>query len=232
MKTRHLLPIAALTVSATATAEVEQEIPWGVEAVTGFRSEYIYRGFKMANAVIDVQAEAEIAINDDLITSFGAWYATATGSGGFSEAAGYANIRWDIERFTLGFEATWKSLEHSIYQDGLDLSPTLAWHLNDELDSTGGLAWDTGADGLYVFTEIAWSKSITTNGFVSADAGLSWVNDYYLRSGLNDAYARVSYTQVLNRSVSITPFIGTSAPLQSDTETVRLFGGIWFEVNF
>jgi hypothetical protein len=202
MNLHRLIHFTALTVSSTVVAEVEQEIPWGVEAVTGYRSEYIQRGFKWANSVVDFQAEAEYAINDDLITSFGAWYGTATGSGDFSEAAGYANIRWDIDsRFTLGFEATWRSVNHPIYDDGLDLSPTLSWHLNNDFDIAGGLAWDTGADGLYTFAEARWSKAVTTSGFVSAEAGLSWVNDYYSRSGLNDAYARLSYTQVLNRSV-------------------------------
>ncbi len=230
MQLRRLLPLAFL--SASAGAEVLQEIPLGIEVVTGYRSEYIQRGFKWAGALIDVQAEAEIALTDDLIANFGAWYATGTGSGEFSEAAAAAGIRWEDGDLTLALDATWRSLSHSPYDNGLDVSPSIAWRLTEDFEIAGGIAWDTGADGLYAFAETRWSHALGTTSFISADAGLSCVSDYYNRSGLNDLYARFSYTKVLNRSVSITPFAGTSIPLQSDGESARLFGGLWFEVNF
>ena len=228
----RILPLCVLTATGTASADVEKEIPLGVEAVTGYRSEYIQRGFKLANDVIDFQAEAEIALSDDIITNFGGWYATATGSGGFDETAAFAGIRWEQELFTLGLEITWSGVDHSVFKDGWDFAPSLAWHLTEDLDLAGAVAWNTGADGLYGAVEIRWSQPVRTFGFVSVDAGLSAVSDYYNRSGLNDAYARAAYTQVISRNVSITPFVGTSIPLQSDPETNRLFGGIWFEVNF
>lgn len=230
MKLQSCIPLVFLT--AFVSAEVENEIPLGIEVVTGYRSEYIQRGFKWANPVIDVQAEAEIALSDDVIANFGAWYTTAAGSGDFSEAAASTGIRREHGNLTLALDATWRTLDHSVYNDGLDIAPSIAWRLTDDLEVAGGLAWDTGADGLYAFAETRWSHPLGTTSFVSADAGLSCVSDYYDRSGLNDLYARVSYTRILNRSVSITPFVGTSVPLQSDGETGRLFGGLWFEVNF
>jgi len=230
MKLRNFLPLAFLTVFVSA--EAAEEIPLGIEVVTGYRSEYIQRGFKWANSVVDVQAEAEIALTDDIIASLGAWYTTATGSGDFSEAAAAGGIRWEDENLTLALDMTWRSLNNSVYEDGLDIAPSIAWQFSEDFGIAGGLAWDTGADGLYAFAETRWSHPLGLTSFLSADAGLSCVSDYYDRSGLNDLYARISYTKVLNRSVSITPFAGTSIPLQSDGETNRLFGGIWFEVNF
>ena len=230
MKFRRLLPLTFLT--ASAAAEVESEIPLGIEVVTGWRSEYIQRGFKWANDLLDVQGEAEIALTDNLIANLGGWYATTTGGADFDEAAAFARIGWEKDELTLALETTWKSVSHTDFDDGLDIMPTIGWRWNEDLVFTGGLAWNTGADGLYAFAETRWSHPLGRNAFVSADAGLSWVSDYYDRSGLNDLYARLAYTQVFNRSVSLTPFVGTSLPLQSNEESARLFGGVWFEVNF
>jgi len=61
---KFFLPLTLLTCCLTAQiyAEVENEIPYGIEAVTGFRSEYVYRGFNLAeDSVLDFQIEAEIA---------------------------------------------------------------------------------------------------------------------------------------------------------------------------
>jgi hypothetical protein len=232
MKTRYFAPLILIVASSPVVAEIENDVPLGIEAVTGFRSEYIQRGFKWANQALDVQAEAEISLNDQVLVNLGGWFVTSTGSDDFTETSAFAAIRWEAERYTLRFDATWQSLDHPRFDSGLDLSPTLAWHLNDTLDLETGIAWNTGADGLYAFTGFEWSKALDLKSFVSAKTGLNWVNDYYDRSGLNDAYAKFSYTRVLNRSVSITPFAGTSLPLQSDGESARLFAGVWFEVNF
>ena len=125
MKLRRCIPLVFLT--TFVSAEVENEIPLGIEVVTGYRSEYIQRGFKWANSVVDVQAEAEIALTDDVIASLGAWYTTATGSGDFSEAAAAAGIRWEDGNLTLALNTTWRSLNDSVYEDGLDIAPSITW---------------------------------------------------------------------------------------------------------
>ena len=230
MKIRNLPRFALLALTGSAAAEVEQEIPFGIEAVTGYRSEYIQRGFKLGDNILDFQAQAEVAWGEQLVSSFGAWY--ATGSDSFSETAAFANLRWESDLWSIGFETAWMGLKNSPYQDGFDFSPFVEWHLSDDWDLAGGLAWNTGADGLYAFGEARWSQSVGRSGLVHAEAGISGVSDYYGRSGINDAYGRISYTYIFNRSVSLSPFMGSSVPLQSDAETTRLFGGIWFEVNF
>lgn len=233
MNPRPLACLAAIATTGGLAAEVENDIPLGVEVVTGYRSEYIQRGFKWSNGLLDIQAGGEVALNNDIMLGFGAWYATGTGSGDFNEGAAFADLRWDINpTVALEFETTWKSVDHPIYESGLDLAPSVSWELMPDLRLAGGLAWNTGADGLYVFTEARWSKAVTPSGFLSADLGLSWVDQYYQRNGINDTYARLTYTQSINRSVSVTPFVGTSLPLQSNEERNRFFGGLWFEVNF
>jgi hypothetical protein len=44
---------------AVVVAEVESNIPLGVEAVTGYRTEYIHRGMSLADDVIDFQLSCQ-----------------------------------------------------------------------------------------------------------------------------------------------------------------------------
>ncbi len=239
MKTAALLLSALSLTAVTAPAQDDEEggllggdIPLGVEAVTGYRSEYIDRGFKLAGDLFDFQAESEIALDDEWLVNLGGWFASEVGSGSFEETAAFAGIRRETEKLTLGLELTWRNVRHAVFDDGLDIAPYFMWHFNEDFGVTTGLAWNTGADGLYGFVETAWSKALDTSSFVTATAGLSAVEDYYDRSGLNDLYARLSYTYAINRSVAVTPFAETSLPLASHGESIRVVGGVWFEVNF
>ncbi len=56
MRLRFLTALPLLATSSPA--EVEREIPWGAEVVTGWRTEYLQRGFKLAN---DLLSDADIS---------------------------------------------------------------------------------------------------------------------------------------------------------------------------
>jgi len=210
------------------------DIPIGIEAVTGYRSESIYRGFKLGQHVIDFQLESEIALTDALILSAGGWYATEASGGDFSEAAGFLDLRYEWTRWALGVTATYHSFTHSFFQDGLDTGLFATWAPNDDFQLTAGAYYDDGPGGWYGKLEGNWSHPTGDKSFVALLGGLSWVDDYYLRSGMNDAYARLSWTYNFNDRVSVTPFLGTSISLDSGPASGSdyLWGGLWFEVNF
>ena len=72
--------ILALLLSAPlGTAEIESDIPIGIEAVTGIRSGYVFRGFDMANALMDFQVEGEITLGDRTYLNVGGWIANENG---------------------------------------------------------------------------------------------------------------------------------------------------------
>jgi len=215
-------------------AEGSPEIPIGIEAVTGYRSEFIYRGFNLGQNVIDFQLESEIALTNNLILSVGGWYATETGSGDFSETTGFLDLRYEWTHWALGIAASYHSFTHSFFEDGLDSGLFVTWAPNDDIQLTAGGYYDDGPGGWYGKLEGNWSRPLGDKSFVSLLTGVSWVDDYYLRSGWNDAYARFSYTYAFNDRVSVTPFVGTSISLDSGPASGSdyLWGGLWFEVNF
>lgn len=228
-----LLTAAVLPAAAQRDREEDhKEIPIGIEAVTGFRSESIWRGFKLGDSVLDFQLQAEIALSNEWRLDVGGLYATETGDGDFSESSLFADLMYDADQFSAGVSVTLHAFDHAILDDGIDIAPTLTWHATGNLDVSAGAAYDTGADAPYLWLESEWSKPVNDSSFVAIKAGTSWVDDYYGRSGWNDLYARASYTYAISKAVSVTPFVGVSVPMDSNPETDRLYGGVWFEVNF
>ena len=234
MKITLPLTLIALALPMSASAEVENDIQWGFEGVTGYRSSYVYRGFELADNTLDVQLEAEIALSDKFALNVGGWYGTETGEGDFEEAAGFLHLRYlATEHLTLGVSGTYRDFRSSFFRDGVDVGAFGTWHFCRDFGITLGGNYDTGAEGWYGNLETRWSKPLSTKAFFSLKTGVSAVNDYYGRDGMNDAYARVSLTYNVSDTVSLTPFVGGSALLdQDDIGDNSVFGGIWFEVRF
>jgi outer membrane scaffolding protein for murein synthesis (MipA/OmpV family) len=182
--------------------------------------------------VFDLQLETEVALADDWFLGFAAWHAAETGDGDFSETAAVADLRFERGPWTFGTSAGYHSYDHTFFRDAFDLGLFATWRFHEDLALTGGVWRDTGADAWYAKLEGVWSKPTGRDSFLEAVAGASWADDYYGRSGLNDAYARLSWTYAVSEQVSLTPFVGTSIPLDSGPEKNRLFGGLWFAVSF
>ena len=145
--------------------------------------------------------------------------------------AAFAALRYDAERWDAGFQAAWHGFDHSLFRDGVDFGPFANWRPNEDWRIGAALSYDTGPDGWYGRFEAEWSQPTGRDSFLSLLAGASGASGYYGRNGANDLYARASWTYAFNRSVAVTPFLGSSFALDS-AGSDRLFGGLWFEVNF
>lgn len=240
MKALPPIVLLACCLPAHVSADVENDIPLGIEAVTGFRSEYVYRGFTLAeDTVLDFQTEAEIAVNNYTFVNVGAWYATETGRGDYDEAAFFTKLRFQkSDKLTIGLSATYRSFNHSVFEDGVDLGVFGTYQFCKDFGVTAGSYYDTGADAWYAHLESNWSKTLSDKAYVSLKTGVSYVNDYYGRDGFNDLYARLSLTYHISDAVSVTPFVGASVLIDDDSPVPGVnrddsaYGGLWFIVRF
>lgn len=223
-----VLFLATLPVFAATDADV----PLGIEAVAGYRSAYLLRGMKLAGDTMDFQLESEIALSNDWLLSIGGWYATGTGDDDFSETSAFAELRYEQHAWTASLNLTGRSYNHAPTDSGVEIGPSFTWHADEDFDLTTGVLYDDAAEGGYGFVEGHWSKPVGDNAFVTLLGGASVVANYYDRSGGNDVYGRVSYTYNFNKTVSVTPFAGFSAPFDANPEPTRGYAGMWFEVNF
>lgn len=239
MKTPLSITFLALCFTPLLQAQSNDEVKYGIETVSGFRSGYNYRGFELSESTLDFQIESEIAINDYVFLNVGAWYATATGDSDFDESAFFAQLRLpQTDSLTVGLSATYRSVDQgeifsASISDGVELGAFATWYFNNNLSSTAGAYYDTGADGVYSNIEVNYSSELSDKSFFSLKSGVSAVSDYYGRDGFNDLYARASYTYNVSDTVSISPFVGTSILLDNDDNGHSTnYGGLWFEINF
>jgi len=229
-----LSALLTLPFTATASAEIENEISWGVEGVTGYRTSYVSRGFKLAEGTLDFQLEGQIALSDQLTLNLGGWYATESGKGDFEEIAGLLKLRHQTtEHLTLGADAIYRSEHQSIFKDGVDLGLNATWNFCRDFGITLGASYDTGADGWYGNLESVWTKALNDKTFFSLKSGISAVSSFYDRDGFNDVYGRLSLTYNISDHVSFSPYVGGSVLLDNNDEgDDTIFGGIWFIVRF
>lgn len=225
--------LIALLFPPALPAEIESDIPLGLEAVTGVRSSYVHRGFELADTLFEFQLEGEVALSRSTYLNLGGWIGTGSGDD-FEEYTGFIDLRRDLsDLLTIGLSATYHGYSNSFFDDGLDLGAFATLYATEDLDFTFGAYHDFGADGWYANAETGWSTRLGEDAYFALTGGLSWLDDYYGRSGMNDLYGRASVTYNINSTVSLTPFLGWSFEIDDDEgDGDEVFGGLWFEVVF
>lgn len=237
-----LFPLTALIclLPGNVPANADQDIQLGVEAVAGYRSGYVYRGFELAKDTLDFQIETEIALNNHTSLNIGSWYASENGKGDFDESAIFSHLRLkQTDKLTIGISASYRHFGNSSstlranFESGLDVGTFASWQLHDDLIATAGAYYDFGAKAWYSKAEGQLSKVISNTTYISLNTGISYVDGYYGRDGMNDVYGRLSVTHHLSDTVSITPYVGGSILMDNnDPADDQAFAGMWFEVRF
>ena len=213
------------------SAELEKDIPLGIEVVTGIRSNYVYRGFNLGDALMDFQVETEVVIGESLALGAGGWLASEIGED-FTEGAGFLDLHHSLhEDFTVTTSASYHAHNDDFLNSGLDFGSSLSWHLTANWSISMGVSKDLAAHGWYVNLGSDWSFRLSDKTYLALSTGISAIEDYYRLSGLNDFHGQVSLTCNLNSMLSITPFAGWSCELDvGDGDEV--YAGLWFEVSF
>ncbi|MFT6179902.1 MAG: hypothetical protein ACI9NQ_001018 [Paracoccaceae bacterium] len=232
MKTLARLGGILFVITSALQAEVDTEIPLGIEAVTGLRTSYVHRGFELADTSLDFQMQAEVTLSNETSVHLGFSH-LAESNGDFSETSAYVELTHNLSKDLLaGTSLTYRDRNASLLSSGLDLGVFTSYALNHDWRWRNELNFDFGENGLYFASEVEWSHLISDRSFVTIEGGMSFVANYLERNGLNDFYARVSYTFTISDRVAITPFFGTSLQLDDHESDDVAYGGFWFEVIF
>jgi hypothetical protein len=215
----------------SASAEVETEIPFGIEAVTGFRSDLVERGFKLGENILDVQLQSELTIDDEWSIGFGALHATASGSSSYEESRGYFQVICEDGALRYGWHAAYRDVQSDIWRDGWETGPFVSLALHDDVAAGIKLLYDHGAQGYYGEANLTWSYLVSESSFLTLDGGAGVVADYYGRDGVHDLHMRLAYTYNVAKNVSFTPFLGGSLGIH-EAAVDQIYSGIWLEVTF
>ena len=148
-------------------AEVDSEIPLGIEAVTGARTDYVHRGFQLAEASLDFQLEAEVTLSNDTSLHLGFAH-LAESDGSFSETASYLELTHQFhKRFTGGASLTYRDRDASVLRGGFDLGLSTSFIINDDWRWRNELNFDFGVEGTYLNSELEWSLVISSKSFIT-----------------------------------------------------------------
>ena len=222
--------IGLLPLSASSAVD---DIPYGIEAITQYRSEYNYRGFTLAKESLDLQLGAQYAFNDTTYVNTAAWFGSEIGDGDFSEAGLRVDLLKDLGELTFSLSGSYRSYSNTFFEDGSNIEAAAIYHFNKLIDFSGRIAYDTGAEGWYANLETNYYLRINDDSYFNLSGGISAVDSFYLRDGMNDVFAKVSYTYNINQSVSVSPYLGTSLLLdEDDSGGDSLFAGVYFAISF
>ena len=216
----------------TASSAID-DIPYGIEAVAQYRSEYSYRGFILAKDSIDLQLGAQYAFNKTTSLNSTAWFGSEIGDGDFTEGGLRADLLKEMGAMTYSFSGTYRSYSNTFFENGTNIEAAAIYHFNQLIDFSGSFSYDTGAEGWYANLETSYYHRLNDDSYFNFSGGVSAVDSYYLRDGLNDVFAKLSYTYNINQSVSVSPYLGTSILLdKDDIGSDSLYAGIYFAVSF
>lgn len=231
---RYLAALGGIFCACTsmALAEVDTEIPLGIEAVTGLRSDYVHRGFQLAESALDFQLEAEVTLSDETSIHLGFAHLSES-NGDFNETTSYLELSHTLnKKLTGGTSLTYRDRNESLLASGFDLGFFTSYSINDDWRWRNELNFDLGVEGIYLNSELEWSRVISDKSFVTVSAGLSYVSDYLDRDGINDFHTKLTYTYAISDQVAFTPFIGSSNQIEDQDADDIFYGGLWFEVIF
>ena len=232
MTAKVILTGILITSPQILRAEDDKEVPLGIEAVTGIRSNYIFRGIELSQTSLDFQVQAELVLNDKTSFHFGVSH-LAESSADFSETSPYLELsRYLRDDFLIGASFTYRDRNEGLLSSGFDFGLFSNYAINDDWLWRNEINFDFGEDAFYINTEIEWSHVINKDSFISIRTGLSYANGYLDRTGLNDFHTRLTYTYNISDVVSVTPFIGSTTTIASNNQNNTVFGGLWFEVIF
>ena len=238
------LTLTTLALAATISTSFSQasqrddaEIKLGFEALTSWRSEYIYRGFQLADNSMEFQLGGQVALSNNETIDFGFHHGTATSDGDFSETGAYIDFSKNIGDITYTAKLALRDYSNtdkapaSNFKSGADIGGSIRWALNEDLDFTTHFSYDTGADGFYLESKFSYYKNIDQDSYITLETGISAVADYYSRDGLNHAFTTLEYTYNISDAVSVSPFISASLGIDDQADN-HLFGGVYFAVSF
>lgn len=105
------------------------------------------------------------------------------------------------------------------------------YRINEAFDVSGSAGYDTGASGFYLESKISYYEEVSMDAYVTLDAGISAVKNYYQRDGIHHAFSKLAYVYNINDSVSVSPYVSAILGIDDDTKS-HLLGGIYFAVSF
>lgn len=227
---KNVLVRSLLLSMGISVAVAQDDIPYGLEFVSGIRASYHQNGIVLADNLIDLQLQSNITLAEDVFLNIALWQGAEI-SGDFQEFGAVGGITKIYDKFSLSGEVAVTSYESDIVEGGVELSLVGEYVVAENVFIFGSLGYHSGAETVLANLGGNGSVVVTDDSFLEWKAVFHLADSYFSREGLYDLTTRVSYTYNLNSFLSVTPFLSASIPLEGDAD-FNLSAGLWMEVFF
>lgn len=202
-------------------------IQLGVQFMTGYRTNYVYRGIELGEQVFEAQAASSLALSNDWSLAGEADFVRAYANDAFSQFTLYGELQYYItDESTIGPSMAAQFYSDTIFRNACE--PGLVWRWNPVADwslSASGI-YDTGQKGFYGNVSVTWQPLITES--------MAWVNtltvggaaDYLGADGPTDLNLRTGLLIRMGPSFRLHPFIGVTFGV-GDRDERSLNAGVW-----
>lgn len=222
-------PVRCISI-ALVMPVIAEDIPYGVELVTGLRTGYHQKGIELADDLIDLQLQSNITLSESSSLNIALWQGAEV-SGDFQELGAVVGLTRSYDTFSFSGEVSYLGYESSIVSSGVEVSLGADYELKENIYLYGSLGYHSGAESFIAQGGVSGSHRLTDDSFIEAKAELNLANSYFSREGIYDLTSRVSYTYNVSSFLSATPFLSSSIPLDGEAD-FDLSAGMWLEVFF
>jgi hypothetical protein len=202
-------------------------IQLGLGLTGGYRSDYVYRGWKLGESVVEGQLAGSYALSND--------FALCGEVNVFEGMAGshlsHVNVSGELmyyvgQESTLGVSLAGNYFDNAVFESGGEIGGHWRWTPTPDWEIHVMGCYDHGQEGAYGEAAVTWqpliSESTAWQNTVQVGGGL----DYLHTNGLSNVLLRTGPLIRLGGALRLQPYVAWSIPLQHELDH-QLVVGCW-----
>ena len=207
-------------------------IQLGIQLMSGYRTNAIWRGVPIAEQVGEFQIASSVAVSNNWALAGEFDYARGFVGQKGSHSTLYSELQYYLgEEMTLGPLVAGQWYRNCDFKNGLDTGIVWRWTPTRDWESQAQALYDSGQKGWYGQLAITWQPLISESTAWQTTVALGGAKDYLGTNGTNDATLRTGCLIRLGASLRLQPFIAYSWGF-GNKNTRCFYGGLWFVWQF
>lgn len=204
----------------------------GVEALSGFRSDYVYRGEYVAESSIEFQISGGVALDDYWYMQGEFFYLNECESSPFrqTQLLGELNYYLNTES-TLGYYVAGQDYDKSLLESGIEQGVVWRWNPSLNWGMMAKMLYDSGQEGAYAEMRATYMPLIAEN--------LAWVNcaqvgcaiNYADIDGIKELMLRTGLSWAVDESWKVEPYVAWYYGRGRD-DFSQICAGFWLSYSF
>lgn len=209
---------------------LQAQIPYGVEAVTTIRANYLRNGLLLSEDLLDFQLNSRIRTSKTTDFDISLWQGSEIG-GDFEETGLFLGVNKTFDKLVASAYVAYHDLEDELFRSGTELGISLNYELSDHFEVSSKVFYDDADEATVLTAGLSYSEEINDKTFVTISAEIFLSDSYYGREGLYSSQLESVLTYNLTEMISLSPFVGVNFLDDQENEFV-VHGGLYFEVFF